>query len=105
MRVLGYLWASPVTAIGLALALLTALTGCSVQPVCRRHRSHRRPGRLAVGNRLWRGGAAMTLGHFILARDAQCLEQSRPHEERHVRRMWCRGHDAYLDYPLEPPPG
>lgn len=47
----------------------------------------------------------MTLGHFILAHDAQCLEQSRPHEERHVRRMWCRGHDAYLDYPLEPPPG
>jgi hypothetical protein len=124
MRLIGYLWASPVTVIGLALALLALLTGGSV---------HLRAGvievagglagRLLRGNRLWHGGAAMTLGHVVFARDAECLERSRPHEEQHVRQferwgplllpvywmvgvwLWCRGRDPYLDHPLEPPAG
>jgi hypothetical protein len=123
MRLLGYLWAFPVTAIGLGLALLAVLTGGSIHP---------RAGVLEVtgglagwllrGNRLWRGGAAMTLGHVVFARDAECLERSRPHEARHVRQferwgplllpvywivcawLWCSGRDPYLDHPLEPPP-
>lgn len=124
MRLVGYLWAFPVTAAGLLLALVAALSGGS---------AHWRGGvvevsgglvgRMLRGNRLWRGGAAMTLGHVILARDADCLERSRRHEAVHVRQferwgplllpaywlvgawLWCRGYHPYLDHPLEPPPG
>jgi hypothetical protein len=34
---------------------------------------------------LVRGGAAMTPGHVILARDAECMDRSRVHELVHVR--------------------
>jgi hypothetical protein len=65
------------------------------------------------------GGAAMTLGHIILARDQECLDRSRPHERVHVRQFerwgplllplyvlagwdaWRRGLDAHLDNPFE----
>lgn len=77
---------------------------------------------LLRGGGLWRGGAAMTLGHVILARDAECLARSRSHELAHVRQferwgplllpvywlvgvwLWCRGCNFYLDHPFEPPP-
>jgi hypothetical protein len=80
-------------------------------------------GWLLRGGRLRRGGAAAALGHVILARDAACLDRSRPHELAHVRQYerwgplllpaywlagaWlrARGYDPYLDHPLEPPPG
>lgn len=123
MRLIGYFWAVPVTAAGLVLAAIAFVSGGSL---------HGRAGvvevtggligRLLRGNRFWRGGAAMTLGHVIIARDAECLERSRPHEMSHVRQFerwgplllpmywltsaWLRwrGRDAYLDHPLEPPP-
>lgn len=123
MRLLGYLWAFPVTAVGLLLAVVAVVSGGS---------AHLRAGVVEVsdglvgwllrGNRIWRGGAAMALGHVILARDADCLEQSRPHELLHVRQferwgpllvpvywlvcawLWSRGCHPYLDHPLEPPP-
>jgi hypothetical protein len=75
--------------------------------------------RLLSGGRWRRGGAAMTLGHVILARDAECLERSRKHELKHVRQYerwgilllptawiiasWLklRGFDPYLDHPFE----
>lgn len=123
MRSLAYLWAFPVTMIGLPLALLAALTGGSVRlqggviEACGGV-----VGWLLRGGRLWQGGAAMTLGHVILARDAECLARSRSHEWFHVRQFerwgpllplvywlvgaWlgCRGYHPYLDHPLEPPP-
>jgi hypothetical protein len=61
----------------------------------------------------------MTLGHVILARDADCLARSRLHEMGHVRQFerwgpfflpvywliaaWLswRGYHPYLDHPLE----
>lgn len=123
MRLLGYLWALPVTLIGLVCVLLTALSGGSI---------HLRGGVVEAaggfagwvlrGRRWKRGGAAMALGHVILARDAACLERSRAHELAHVRQfqrwglfllpvywsvavwLWCRGYHPYLDHPLEPPP-
>jgi hypothetical protein len=76
-------------------------------------------GWLLRGNRLWQGGAAMALGHVILARDRACLERSRPHERVHVRQFerwdvllppayfligwWLarRGYDPHLDHPFE----
>jgi hypothetical protein len=124
MRWIGYVWAFPVTAVGLCLALVAAASGGTL---------HLREGVVEVagglvgfllrGNRHLRGGAAMCLGHVILARDAECLERSRSHELYHVRQferwgpfllpvywmlafwLWCRGYDPYLDHPFEPPPG
>lgn len=119
-RLLGYLWAAPVSSAGLCLALLAGVSGG-----CVRARgglveaSGGAVGWLLRGNRLWRGGAAMTLGHVILARDQACLERSRAHEQVHVRQFerwgpllppayllvgwWLawRGYDPYLDHPFE----
>jgi hypothetical protein len=117
------LWAFPVTAVGLLLALVSILPRGSVRF---------RDGVVEVtggaaawllrGNRLWRGGAAMALGHVILARDEESLQRSRPHEAYHVRQferwgplllraywlvavwLWCRGYHPYLNHPMEPPP-
>jgi hypothetical protein len=123
MWILRYLWALPVTALGLPLAGLAVVTGGSLRwrdgvvEACGGV-----VGRLLRGSRLHRGGAAVTLGHVILARDPASLDQSRPHEMYHVRQferlgplllpmywaiglcLWWRGYDPYLDHPLEPPP-
>ena len=123
MKLLGYLWASPVTLVGLVFALLAAVTGGVVQlrsgivEV-----SGGLVGQLLRGCRLYRGGAAITIGHVVLARDAECLERSRSHELVHVQQferwglfllpaywaigmvLWIRGLDPYLDHPMEPPP-
>jgi hypothetical protein len=123
MRILGYLWALLVTVVGLSLALVARVSGGSVRvrdgvvEAC-----GGLAGSLLRGGRLWRGGAAMTLGHVVLARDADCLARSRAHELAHVRQfkrwgplllpacllvgawLWWRGYDPYLDHPLEPPP-
>jgi hypothetical protein len=123
LRLVGYLWAFPITLLGLILAALSVITGGSV---------HIRKGivevhgglatRLLRGTIFGRGGAAMALGHVILARDAGCLERSRRHELVHVRQYECwgvflppvywlisfwlswRGYHPYLDHPFEPPP-
>lgn len=109
--------------VGLCLALLSTFTGGSVRL---RYGLVEATGGfvgwMLRGNRLWSGGAAMTLGHVILARDRECLERSRNHELAHVRQferwgplllpmywliatcLWLRGYHPYLDHPLEPPP-
>ena len=123
MRLFRYIWAFPVTLVGLTLAMLACLTGGSVR--LSRGVVEAEGGlldRLLRGSPLHRGGAAMTLGHVILARDSACLAQSREHELAHVRQFerwgplllpmywltsaWLhiRGYDPYLDHPLEPPP-
>jgi hypothetical protein len=124
MRLIGYLWAFPMTAFGLFLALGAVLSGGSTR--CRDgvvEVTGGMVGFLLRGNRLWWGGAAMSLGHVILARDAGCMERSRSHEMCHVRQferwgllllpvywfvaawLWYKGCHPYLDHPLEPPPG
>src|SRR5262245_36345381 len=88
MRLVGYLWALPITLGGLALALLASVSGGSV-----RWRGGvvevwgGLVGWLLRGGRFVQGGAAMTLGHVILARDSECLERSRAHELVHVRQF------------------
>ena len=123
MGILRYLWAFPVTALGLTFAGLAVVTGGSlgwragVVEACGGW-----IGSLLRGSRWHRGGAAITLGHVSLARDRASLEQSRAHEMFHVRQferwgplllplywaigLWLRwrGYDPYLDHPLEPPP-
>lgn len=119
-RLLKYAWAGPVTTFGLFLGLLAAISGGRLQ--FRGGVAEVSGGFVAWllrGNRFWRGGAAVALGHVILARDAATLEGSRPHELAHVRQFerwgvfllpayvlvgwWLawKGYDRYLDNPFE----
>lgn len=117
-RLLGYTWAAPVTAAGLALAGLARFTGGAVRI---------RGGVVEVHGGITgqllrrRGAAAAALGHVVFARDANCLERSRAHELAHVGQFarwgplllpaywlvaaWLRvrGYHPYLDHPFEPP--
>ena len=84
LRGLAYLWAGPTSLIGLAVALLTVLSGGRVA------RSH---GVLEVwGGFAWLllrctpiGARALTLGHVVLGRNRASLDRSRAHELAHVR--------------------
>jgi hypothetical protein len=119
---LRYLWALPVTAVGLVLALLATVSGGSARVrggVVEAHGGL--VARFLRGGRWWHGGAAMAVGHVILARDADCLARSRSHELGHVRQFerwgplllpvywgiggWLalRGFHPYLDHPFEQP--
>ena len=87
-KFLGCLWAAPATLLGLLLAPL-ALCGGS---------AHVNVGVIEIQggqlNSLFRrrvpffgNGAAMTLGHVILARNQACMESSRGHERVHVQQF------------------
>jgi hypothetical protein len=120
-RVLAYSWASPATALGLLFVPLAWLTGGRASVV---------QGAIEVQGglvtKLLRRGlpvlgpaAAMTIGHVILGRDQECLDQSRRHEHVHVRQYerwgvlllplylassaaaWIKGLDPYLDNRFE----
>lgn len=120
IRLLGYLWALPVTCVGLCFALLAALSGGRIR--VQDGIVEAQGGWVAHwlrGGRLSRGGAALALGHVILARDRECLDRSRAHEQIHVRQFarwgplllpvafligrWLalRGYDPHLDHPFE----
>lgn len=120
-RLIGYVWASPVTVGALILVLVGIITGGRADVVRGAVEIH--GGLVAWFLRHgmpWFGpAAAMTLGHVILGRDTACLDRSRDHEHAHVRQyerwgllfipaylsasVWCwlRGYDAYLDNPFE----
>jgi len=121
-KTLRYLWPFPVTLVGLLLAGLAVLSRGTV--TCREGVLEVQggfAGWLLRGGWFWQGAAAMTLGHVIFARNADCLEHSRTHELQHVRQYECwgpllppvywlialwlrvRGYHPYLDHPLEPP--
>jgi hypothetical protein len=111
-RVLAYTWAAPTTCVGLAAGLLTLSTGGRVQ---RRRGTLEFHGGLAQRFLHRIGFAAMTLGHVVLGRNPECLDQCREHEQGHVRQVeqwgplfipayfacsaWehLRGRQAYLD--------
>ena len=81
-----YAWAGPASAVGLALASLGLWRGriSLVDGIVEGHG----PALAWVLTHLvsLRGGAAaMTFGHVVIARDAECLESSRAHECVHVR--------------------
>ena len=86
IRALRYLWALPTSLPGLLVGVLTLAT---------RGRVRRHAGVLEV----WGGfsrwllestpvrARAMTLGHVILGRDLDCLDDCRDHEMVHVRQV------------------
>jgi hypothetical protein len=86
-RIFIYLWASPTTALGLALLPFALLTGGRAKIVDGVLEVH--GGIITLLLRrctLLKGGAsAMTFGHVVLARDCFCLDASRTHERVHVR--------------------
>jgi hypothetical protein len=118
---LRYLWASPASLLGLFFVPVSWLSGGRCRCVNGALEIH---GGL-VTSFLCRGlpflgsAAAMTLGHVILGRDEQCLEQSRAHEHVHIRQYerwgplmlplylassalaYARGNDPYLDNRFE----
>ena len=81
---LRWLWASPATAIGLALGALGLLTGGRMQRRCGIIEFY--GGAVAAFlERFPREPIAMTLGHVVLGRYASCLDVCREHELVHVR--------------------
>jgi hypothetical protein len=113
---IGYVWAAPTTAIGLAM-MLVGLWRVRVHVVDGVLEAHG-PALAWLLRHLAlmpEGAAAMTLGHVVIARDAQSLESTRAHERVHVRQcelwgplfvpaylaasLWAllRGRDFYFD--------
>jgi hypothetical protein len=121
LRLLRYLWASPVTLLGVLIALVSRGSGGSLQRV---------EGVLEVagGWPAWvlRRGfpfsgavAALTLGHVVVGVSLNALTATRAHERAHVRQFerwgvlllvlyplagllaWVRGGNPYRDNPFE----
>ena len=81
-----YLWALPVTVMGLALAAL-ALRGGRAQIVDGVLEVHGPwlKALLTAGVPLAGGAAAITFGHVVIGQDAHALDWTRAHERVHVR--------------------
>jgi hypothetical protein len=82
-RPLAYAWAAPTTALGLVAGGLTLLSGGRAQT--RRGVLEFHGGFSTWYMRRVARASAMTLGHVIIARDADCLDFCRDHEHAHVR--------------------
>lgn len=119
-KILGIIWASPCTAVGLLIGLIAVVSGGGAR---------RMTGFLgfcggclpAVLGRLpfVRGASALTLGHVVLAQTRGGLERTSGHELVHVRQyerwgvffvpayllcglvLLLRGRNPYLDNPFE----
>jgi hypothetical protein len=120
-RILAYLWASPATAIGLMLVLVSALRGGSARIINGVIEAHGGTITRLLKKRIPLLGypAALTLGHVVIGCDASCLDKCRQHEHVHVKQYerWgpffipaylmtslvihLRGGDAYGDNPFE----
>ena len=85
-RVLRYLWAGPMTVLGLVIALALIRRGrfACVDGVVEAH-GPLLDRALALLTPLARGAEAMTLGHVVLGRNARALDATRAHERMHVR--------------------
>lgn len=83
-RLIAYLWAAPVTLLGLLAGLLAYLLGATVK---RRHGVLEFAGnsRTPVLRSISRHFEAITLGHVILGRNHGTLARWRSHEHVHVR--------------------
>lgn len=114
-RLLGYLWAAPVTATAVAIGLLLLARFRVVDGVVEMH------GPLIAGvlKRLPVSALALTLGHAVFARDDSSMAFTREHERVHVRQyarwgplfipaylacsawLYLRGRDGYRENPFE----
>lgn len=117
MRWLAYVWAAPTSCLGLLCVVCTRSSVAVVGGVIEAHG----PGLSWLFDLLapHRDIAAMTLGHVVLGRDGDALDETRAHERIHVRQCerwgplfvpaylaasllaWAAGGDIYLDNPFE----
>ena len=117
-RLIAYLWAAPVTLLGLLAGLLAYLLGATVK---RRHGVIEIAGnsRTPVLRSISRQFEAITLGHVIVGRNHGTLTRWRSHEHVHVRqyerwgvlmpllyllasvRAWAEGKHFYWDNVFE----
>ncbi|MFO0829831.1 MAG: hypothetical protein U0572_16945 [Phycisphaerales bacterium] len=120
MRFLGYLWAAPNTALGLAVYAVFAPFGARASLVDGVIEIEGPPvAALLARVPLVGGASALTLGHAVLARSAAEHARTRRHERVHVRQYarwgpfflpayalssllaWRRGLDPYRDNAFE----
>jgi hypothetical protein len=121
VRVIVYLWASPVTLLGMLFLIVSKLTGGG---------GHFHsgvweawggwPGQLLRSGLPFAGSvAAITIGHVVLGVSERAINETRAHERVHVQQYewwgvlfllaypaagawaWARGGDPYLDNPFE----
>lgn len=112
------LWASPGSLLGLAAGVLALCTGGGARRIGATLEFHGGFVRWLLERRPFQA-AAMTLGHVIIGRDEDCLDNSREHELVHVRQyerwgplfipaylgssLYLRlcGRDGYFENPFE----
>jgi hypothetical protein len=120
--IVAYLWASPATLLAMGLFLpLAWLGGGQARWVSGVLEVHGGGIKFFLSRLIpLRGGAtALTLGHVVVARDAEGLARTRAHERVHVEQyerlgpfmvpaylalgayVWLRGRHYYVDHPLE----
>src|SRR6478752_216398 len=80
-----YLWAFPVTLLGLSFVLPTLLTGGRVRVERGALEVYGGFTRFVLRRCLMVHASAMCLGHVVLGQDRECLDHSRDHEHVHVR--------------------
>lgn len=80
-----YLWALPVTALGLTLVVPTLLSGGRVRVERGAIEVYGGVTRFFLRRCLAVEAAAMCLGHVILGQSRACLDGARDHEHVHVR--------------------
>ncbi len=115
IRMAGYLWAVPNTALGLTIGLVLGGRFRRVAGVI--EVDGPRIGRVLA--KLWVPAAALTLGHCVLGNSPRSLERTRRHERVHVRQyerwgplfiptylvisiwLYARGRDGYRENPFE----
>lgn len=120
LRTLGWLWASPWTAVGLALGLATLVTGGGAQRRCGIAEFYGGASKWLLGRiQTPTQPVAITLGHVVLGATPAVLDRVREHELVHVRQYerWgplfvpayllsslaalLQGRDAYRDNAFE----
>ncbi|MEM1098013.1 MAG: hypothetical protein AAGH92_04420 [Planctomycetota bacterium] len=85
MTVLRYLWASPNTLLGLAVALLTVCTGGRLSLYRGVVETHGGLTTWFLRHGVPLRGGALALGHVVLGVDTHALYVTREHERVHVR--------------------
>jgi hypothetical protein len=102
MRAVLYLWASPVTILGVVIALAARSSGGAfAQRTGVLEVAGGWPGRVLQRGFPWSGSvAAMTLGHVVVGVSNAALESTRAHERAHVRQFERWGVLLLLLYPL-----
>jgi hypothetical protein len=89
-RVLGYIWAFPVTSLGLLFLLPTLLSG-GVRFERGAMELYGGFARFFLRHCLLIKASALCLGHVILGQDREALDHTRDHEHVHVRQCMSWG--------------